>query len=303
MHDALTLGVTRDRLRSADLQKPFRGTRATGLDLSLVSDRCLAYLPRMRADHAFGFQTAAELYRFPLPLGKLDPDRLHVVAPSPARAPAGRGVCGHQARLSEDEVVVRRGLPLVSPAVAWCQATESLQPDDAVAVADWIVTGNPHENILPLATLEQLAAASAGREGGRGHATRVEALPLVREGPLSRTESLLRLVLVRAGLPEPELNVLCFAPDGTVIGMPDLAWPRYRVAGQYEGDHHRGQEQFRRDIRRDEKFVDNGWTVVKATADDLFAHPRELVERFARRLGAAGWRGSIDLRRVGRVDR
>jgi hypothetical protein len=302
VREAIALGVTRDRLRSGDLQRVFHGVRATGLDLSLLVDRCRAYSPRMNPAHAFSHLTAAELYRFPLPAGGRSL-QLHVTAPSPTRAPGGRGIAGHQSRLSQPDVVSLRGLRVVSPAVAWCQITETLGIDDAVAMGDCVVTGSPFQNMLPLATLDELAEASGARSGGWGHRVREAALPLIREGPLSRPESFLRLLLVRAGLPEPQLNAMCFTDAGEQIDMPDLAWMEYKTVAQYEGDHHRAQAQFRRDIRRDERFVDHDWTVVKATADDLFGRPRELVERFARRLRANGWRGDIDLRHVGRFTR
>ena len=303
VRDAIARGVSRDRLRSGDLQRPFHGTRSIGLDLTQLVDRCRAYLPRMGVNNVFSHLTAAELYAFPLPLGALDQLNLHVSAPSPARAPGGSGVAGHRARLLTHEVVEVAGLPVVSPAVAWCQLAETLGVDDAVAAADWVVTGNPYMNRLPLATLDELAAASAIRSGGAGHRMRVAALRLVREGPLSRPESLLRLLLGRAGLPEPLLNVTCFGDDGTELGMPDLAWPKYHVAGQYEGDHHRSQAQFRSDIRRDERFFDHDWKIVKSSADDLFRRPVDLAERFARRLSAQGWSGRIELRRLGHFDR
>ncbi|GAB3605921.1 hypothetical protein GCM10027413_13300 [Conyzicola nivalis] len=303
VRDAIARGVTRDRLRSSDLQRAFHGTRSIGLDLTQLADRCRAYLPRMGEGNAFSHLTAAELYAFPLPLGALAPFDLHVTTPAPGRAPAGRGVLGHRARLLPADIVEFAGLPLVSPAVAWCQLAQKLGVDDTVAVADWIVTGNPYFNVLPLADFDELTAATASRAGTAGQRTRVAALPLVRDGPVSRPESLLRLLLGRAGLPEPLVNARCYGDDGQELGMPDLAWPDYRTVGQYEGDHHRGQSQFRNDIRRDERFVDHDWKVVKATADDLFRRPVELAERFGRRLAAQGWRGRIELRHLGHFDR
>jgi hypothetical protein len=306
--DALRAGVTRDRLRRRDLQKPYFGVRSSGLDLESVAGRCHAYAARMHPDHAFGYLTAAALYRFPLPWrlgdGSLrDDDRLHVVARSPGRAPEGRGVVGHQARLAADDVRTVDGLHVVSPAVAWCQMTELLDVADAVAVADWIVTGNPYNGVLPLATVEELAAASAARTSGRGHRVRQEALPLVRRGPLSRPESLLRLLLVRAGLPEPRLNEPCYDENGEFIAMPDVSWLEYKAAGEYEGDHHRDVTQFRYDIGRIERLADHDWSTTKCSADDLFDDPVGLARRFARRLVARGWRGTVDLRHLGRFRR
>jgi very-short-patch-repair endonuclease len=99
------------------------------------------------------------------------------------------------------------------------------------------------------------------------------------------------------------VNAQCYSDDGERLGMPDLAWPEYRVAGQYEGDHHRSRQQFRGDLRRDEKFLDHDWKIVKVTADDLFDRPVEVAQRFARRLASQGWNGRIELRRLGHFDR
>jgi len=61
-----------------------------------------------------------------------------------------------------------------------------------------------------------------------------------------------------------------------------------KVALEYEGDHHRGVRQFRDDIRRIERLADNGWLVIKVSADDVFDRPRELVDRVVRRLASRG---------------
>lgn len=82
--------------------------------------------------------------------------------------------------------------------------------------------------------------------------------------------------------------------------MPDLRWHRYRTCLEYLGDGHRSISQFRFDVGRNERFLDEEWLVMKVTADDLFDRPRELVARLARRLRSRGWVGTIDLTQVGR---
>jgi hypothetical protein len=127
---------------------------------------------------------------------------------------------------------------------------------------------------------------------------------LVREGPFSRPESLLRYFVGWAGVPEPEINPSLVDERGSFLAMPDLAWPEFMFATEYEGDHHRGIDQYRRDIRRIEVLIDAGWSVMKVSADDLFDHPGELVARVQRRLAARGWVGPRrDLRRIGHVRR
>jgi len=109
---------------------------------------------------------------------------------------------------------------------------------------------------------------------------------------------------VWVGVPEPEVNPSLLDENGSFLAMPDLAWPEYMFAIEYEGDHHRGVDQYRRDIRRIERLIDAGWSVMKISADDLFDRPDETVARVARRLTARGWTPQRrELRRIGHVRR
>ena len=80
--------------------------------------------------------------------------------------------------------------------------------------------------------------------------------------------------------------------------MPDLHWPGYRVALEYQGDHHREKKRFRADISRLERLVDGGWLVIQVTAKELYGDPQVIVERVARRLASRGWAGRIHLRHL-----
>jgi very-short-patch-repair endonuclease len=49
----------------------------------------------------------------------------------------------------------------------------------------------------------------------------------------------------------------------------DLVFPERRVILDYRGDHHREQEQYRRDLRRRMDLQADGWTIVELGPDDL----------------------------------
>jgi hypothetical protein len=78
-----------------------------------------------------------------------------------------------------------------------------------------------------------------------------------------------------------------FDAAGGWIACPDLQYPRQRVAIEYEGEHYLTRRQQRRDIRRDEQYREEGWTVIKVTYEDLTLRPGALVERIRRALGRA----------------
>ena len=295
---ARSLGVTRDALRSRQLSAPFHGVRAATPPNDTRS-LCIAYLELMNGQHVFSHVTAAMLWGAPLPQRFAEAGALLVRSIAPARAPRGRGVVGHQLGLTTTQVRAVGEFRLTSPAMTWLHLASQLDLADLVAVADFFVTPRPRDRHPALATCDDLAREVAAHTGSRGQARCARALSFVRVGPRSRPESLLRVLLGQAGLPEPVLNT----PIGRHGYQPDLLWPEFKVALEYEGDYHRQRRQFRDDIRRIESIVDDGWMTAKASADDLFDRPSELAARVGRRLASRGWRGTCDLRSLGRFVR
>ena len=84
------------------------------------------------------------------------------------------------------------------------------------------------------------------------------ALEQSRVGSDSAQETRLRLALEDAGLPEPELNAPTDLGSG-VVRQPDLSYPEYKVAVEYEGEGHSDAAQIVRDIAREEDFSRAGW--------------------------------------------
>ena len=270
--------------------------RSIGLDLTELLDRCRAYSAHLAPDAVFSHTTAARIWELPLPIRLAG--GMHVTVPVGHRAPEGAAIRGHQQRLKRSEYATHAGLSVASPAATWAQLAESLALEDLIAVGEHIVTGNPYERRLPLAELHELEQAMAVRNRGPGHRRRVLALAEMREGAFSRPETHVRLLLERCGIPKAEINADVFSPTGQFVAMPDLLWPEFRVALEYQGDGHRSTLRFRRDVSRLEELIDAEWLVVQVTAAELYGDPRVIVERVARRLAARGWRGRIHLRRL-----
>ena len=280
--DAVALGVDRGRLSRGGLVRPFHGVRAQLLPAT-VEERCLAYIPRLRAGQFFSHATAAQLHGMPLPARVRGDERIHVATFRPLQPPRARGVVGHQ-------LIGRPGLlgwvgpfPTTSPAESWCLLAADLGVDALVVAADHLVRhGVPHPDDV---VLELRDAATQLRRTGVDRLAR--ALALVRPGVRSPMESVLRVVIVLAGLPEPEINVRISDAFGRFLGEGDLVYRDARLLLEYEGDGHRTDvDQFRKDIRRRERFEDAGWTVLRITADDVFRHRDELLDRIRRRLAA-----------------
>lgn len=286
------LGVSVERARRRDVDRPFHGVVAHGLDLNDLVTRAVALSARRgMPDFGYSHITAARLLGIPTPRW-LDDDDLHVTVRHPDRAPRLAGVRGHAYRLDPFAIAVRpfvlaatgelRMLPVLTDAWLFATLGAVLRVDDLTAVADALRTrASEHERAIDLAS-----RLSAGRPGS-DRARRALALSVV--GARSRPETLLRLMLRRAGLPLATVGHEITGDDWSAT--PDLAWPQFRVLVEYEGDHHRtNARQFGHDLRRFDQFGDVGWSAIRATRNDVFDDTSEVIARVARRLRRAGWR-------------
>ena len=292
---ARAAGVTAGRLGRADLHRPFRGVRVRR-DALLPSElagagdvdhahleRMLAFAPLLTPREFFSHVTAAVLWRLPLPPYLVAAAPVHVSVLAPHRPPRTAGVVGHQAmpKLTGVQLHPATGLPVTSPVTTWAMLASVLTDvRDLVAVGDALIRTWRTEH--PMAGIDDVEGAI--RQGRRVGIERLrEALPLIRDRAASRPETWARLILLDAGLEEPELNV-----DIRVAGVHeacvDLAYPRQRTAIEYEGEHHlTDPEQWAHDIARYERLASAGWRVVRVTRTELFGAP----ERFVRRVRAA----------------
>jgi hypothetical protein len=194
------------------------------------------------------------------------------------------GCSGHRG-LDARRVVTRKGIRIVSPEDTWCDlaATGPLGLDELIVLGDAVV--HYRRGI----STTQLAEAVRRRRGGRGRLLMNEALPHLRPRSNSPMETRARLLFLRAGLPEPELNVVINDSDsGQWLSDSDFVWRRQRVVAEFDGDHHRtDRQQWQNDVARSQNLQDDGWAFVQLTYAAVMAYPRNLstVRRLRRLLG------------------
>jgi hypothetical protein len=156
---------------------------------------------------------------------------------------------------------------------------------DAVAAVDAMLTRR-------WITITKLAEYAAKRPGWSGAPRVRRVLELSLPGAESPMESRVRLLLVLAGLPIPVPQYKIRDSAGRLLARLDLAYPELRLAIEYDGDHHRERDQFRRDLARLNRLRLLGWTVLQFTADDVLRHPERVVNQvraaIARCRAAAG---------------
>lgn len=222
---------------------------------------------------AYSHTTAGHLYRFPLPTRLQRDQELHIAVLLRTAYSRRRGVVTHRAKLYEDDVGIHHGLWVTAVERTWLDlaAVPDITLEDLVVVGDHCVKRifQPGRGrTSPLTTVDQLRAARdrRGRFIGIGRAR--EALDLIRVGADSAPETRLRLALIRAGFPEPALQVPV-TPDGRITYTADLAYEHLRIALQYDGAIHRFPAQQSRDAHRDLLFQQHGWLVVRANVEDL----------------------------------
>ncbi|MEV1131474.1 DUF559 domain-containing protein [Agromyces sp. NPDC049794] len=209
---------------------------------------------------------------------------------TPKREPTRRGVVGHRIT-TRREVRFHLGLPVSSPADAWCElAAVALADAGRLSIDDLIAAG---DRLLgwrqPLATLADVDAALLRHRQGRGIRSVQQAWSEVRAGSASPRETRLRLLVLsaHAGYPEPESN----RPIDLSAGRRthgDLVFRAYRVILEYDGGQHRTLDrQFNRDVDRLNDLARDGWLVIRIHKDTTDAATLEWLDAALR---SRGWR-------------
>ena len=282
VREAQQLGLGRNRLRGQDVDRPHHGLRAG------EARGPEAYLPLLRPGERFSHTTAAELWPLDLP-NLRGPVHVTIATPDgdPRNPARGKGVAGHRSR--HDDSVVRHGLPLSSPIAIFLELATLLGEDDLVAVGDALVLDpavlDPHD-IRPWISLEELAHGCAmSRRPGARKARR--ALAHIRNGAESRPETLLRLLMIRARLPEPELGQEVFDQRGRPIGRFDMVYRTLRVIVEYDGEQHRiSDRQYDKDQVRIARAIAAQWKVVRVRKNGLFRQPAQTIANIREAMGA-----------------
>ena len=97
-------------------------------------------------------------------------------------------------------------------------------------------------------------------------------------------ESVLRWLLHEAGLPRPVLQHEVRNTAGRFLGRADMAWPDRKVLVEFDGDVHRERDVFVDDVRRQNRLITAGWTVLRFASADVLGRPDEVIAEIRRAL-------------------
>ncbi len=261
-------GLARHDLRDPRLHTPTRGVR-TPVEPAALRDRAQAFAAGLPDDVAFSHVTAALLHGLHLPRRVEEDSRLHVIRHSGRTRIRRAGCAGH--RGLECRIVGSIcGLRVVSPADTWVDLAELVRP--GLTLDDLVVAGDVVANRR--GGVDDLRAALARRVRPRGAAMLDDALAEIRPGTRSPMETRARLMFVRAGLPEPEINAAVHDVDGEWILEADLLWRQQKVIAEYQGAVHAPIEQRSVDNQRRQLAEDNGHVVIEVFKEDVFGGVR-----------------------------
>ncbi|MEJ3743868.1 DUF559 domain-containing protein [Actinomycetes bacterium KLBMP 9797] len=272
--------LTPDQLRSGAWTRLRSDVYA---DIRLERDHelaCRAAALRLPTGAAIAGPSAAYLYG--VRHAATSTDDVHVIVPVGVSVGSSQGLRVHRGGTAPGEVVTAAGLRRTSPVrTAWDVAVW-LDVLVAVAIMDTLLGGG----VLEHAELAKMIDARRGERGWRRVAT---ALDLADGAAQSPPESRLRVKIVLAGLPRPVAQYPVVLDSGLVL-HPDLSWPRYKVAVEYDGLWHGGAEQLHLDRRRLNQLQAAGWIVLHVTARRLRDDFAGVLREIEAALRSRGWR-------------
>src|SRR5215831_11176601 len=263
---AAAAGLTRDQLRGSQFKRLGRGLYAwsgLGEHPNLVAAALLRQLP---PGCVLSGLSAAKVYGLDIQCAPCEEG----TAPPSAPIRTRRGIVVHRARLQAADITRRRELMVTSPLRTCFDLLCSLSLVEAVVAVDAML----HRGLVKLSELVNYIEAHAACKGVR-QARRVAGLADAKaESPM---ESRLRMVLVGAGLPRPEVQEPLIDENRVVVARPDLSYPAARLGIEYDGATHR--ESLAEDNRRQNLLLSRlGVVLLRYTAFDVYQRPATIVD-------------------------
>lgn len=194
------------------------------------------------------------------------------------------------------------GLPGTVPERTFIDMARRLPLVELVVLGDWLVTAG---HTTPEG-LVGFCSGSPARYAGRA----LDAARFVRRGSNSPQESRTRMLMVLAGLPEPDLDEEWRAEDGEVFLQSDMLYllsrarsapsnhgPFVGVAVDYDGlVHLESRRQWEKDAERADRYAELRVQPLRVTSRGLNREAGTTLRRIHGALASLGWPGLGPLR-------
>jgi hypothetical protein len=162
-----------------------------------------------------------------------------------------------QEHLDDDEVHRLGELPLTSPARTAFDVARQLPRDEAVVSLDRLAAATG-------VTKAQIAELFDRYRGARGIEQARAVAHLMDAGATSREQSLLRVMLIDAGLPRPQTNIT--VGDDFAATIVTLGWAEKKVGIGF-ADKRADQFAIRAQLSHQDVLQMNGWIEVRVGDD------------------------------------
>ncbi|MCL2482571.1 MAG: DUF559 domain-containing protein [Propionibacteriaceae bacterium] len=228
--------------------------------------------------------TALQVMSVALPESVEDWQNVHILFTQSGDRPNRQGVIAHSTNRPVQMWRIIHGLPVMHPVDHWLQISAASM-DAMVEIGDGFLR---RKN--PLLSIEEMKERLSQLSGRPHSSLAAKAMCLVRPNTDSLYETRTRLMLVRAGLPTPEVNyaVRCSVQDRTY--HVDMGYATVKVAVEYDGlVHIQDRQQMSIDANRRRILQDEGWLIITVTVTQL-RNPTAIVHSVESALIVRGWR-------------
>jgi hypothetical protein len=190
------------------------------------------------------------------------------------RSPAGLLV--NRSHLSPGEITQVKGLQVTSPVRTAYDLARRGDLVERVVAVDRLTNVHRFDPDL-------LLQFSARNRGARGNGLVPSVLAHADRRSGSPMETRLRMLIVQAGLPRPEVQWVVQDERTRTAVWLDLAWPDLMIGIEYEGEgSHTEPNQVLRDIGRHTGLVDKGWRIYRYTKFEILRRQNLIVAQLTR---------------------
>lgn len=214
---------------------------------------------------------------------------VHVTSDGPSHGRNRGGLRMHQAPLSDADIEIVDGIACTSGSRTAIDLARTNPLEWGVAACD-------SATHLGLTTPDSLRDALERGKGLRGAPRARLAVSLSDRSSESPLESVSRVLMWQAGLPDPVLQYALHV-DGRLLARFDFGWEEFRLAGEADGAEKyrdgafgggRGADAIMREKRRENAVREAGWQIVRWDWATV-RNPAALEKRVATALRYAGW--------------
>ena len=276
---ARALGIPLSDLLGPGFTRLFHDTYVGSNQLITLRVRARTIMKRLPAATHVSHHTAVRLW------GGVAPDSadIHVSMLSRETRCRRAGVAAHLGAASV-QTTSCDGVPTSTPMQAFLDLASV-----GVGLVDLVIAGDSLVKANGLDPQKFVAAADAYR--GRNARRARRAASLMRAGVDSPMETRLRMLIVLAGLPEPQVNVIVRIAGGKWRWRFDLCYPEYKLIIEYDGRQHAYDAgQWSHDLERREWLDQDGWRVLVVISDGIYGDPLRTLQRVRSALEERGAR-------------